>query len=78
MLHCINGLFPSHLYGEHASKNQGGFEKIKKELGTKKNGKGAEKKMKKEQGWKNPPEQGTEGENVKGAWSKDPPNKASL
>ena len=40
--------------------------------------KGSREKTKKEQGWINPREQGAEGENVKGAWSKDPPNKASL
>ena len=34
-------------------------------------------KMKREQGWKNAREQGTKGENVKGAGSKDPPSRAS-
>ena len=49
------------------------MEKIKKEQGASKNEKGAEKKMKREQGWENAREQGAMGENVKGAESKDPP-----
>ncbi len=51
--------------------------KWKKEQGARKNEKGAKKKRKNEQWGKNWKEQGARGENVKGAGSKDPPNRGS-